>query len=62
MPLLRLLAKLVELYPKPKENRRLSEEMKIHEYQAKELLKQFAVPVPRGIVARSPDEAYTAAK
>jgi succinyl-CoA synthetase beta subunit len=36
--------------------------MKIHEYQAKELLKQFAVPVPRGIVARSPDEAYTAAK
>jgi succinyl-CoA synthetase beta subunit len=36
--------------------------MKIHEYQAKELLKNFAVPVPRGIVARSPDEAYQAAK
>ena len=36
--------------------------MKIHEYQAKELLKQFGVPVPRGIVAHSPDEAYQAAK
>jgi len=36
--------------------------MKIHEYQGKELLKRFGVPVPRGIVARSPDEAYQAAK
>ncbi len=36
--------------------------MKIHEYQGKELLKQFGVPVPRGIVARTPDEAYQAAK
>ena len=36
--------------------------MKIHEYQAKELLKKFNVPVPRGIVARSPEEAYHAAK
>ncbi len=36
--------------------------MKIHEYQGKELLKQFGVPVPRGIVAHSPDEAYSAAK
>src|SRR5688572_33416209 len=36
--------------------------MKIHEYQGKELLKQFGVPVPRGFVARSPDEAYQAAK
>src|SRR5207245_11114172 len=36
--------------------------MKIHEYQAKELLRKFDVPVPRGIVARSPDEAYQAAK
>jgi len=36
--------------------------MKIHEYQAKELLKNFGVPVPRGIVAHSPDEAYQAAK
>jgi succinyl-CoA synthetase beta subunit len=36
--------------------------MKIHEYQAKELLRKFNVPVPRGIVARSPEEAYQAAK
>src|SRR6266700_7993790 len=36
--------------------------MKIHEYQAKELLKKFGVPVPRGIVARSPEEAYQAAR
>jgi succinyl-CoA synthetase beta subunit len=36
--------------------------MKIHEYQGKELLRKSGVPVPRGIVARSPDEAYHAAK
>jgi succinyl-CoA synthetase beta subunit len=36
--------------------------MKIHEYQGKELLKRFGVPVPRGIVARTPEEAYQAAK
>jgi succinyl-CoA synthetase beta subunit len=36
--------------------------MKIHEYQGKELLRRFGVPVPRGIVARSPEEAYHAAK
>ena len=36
--------------------------MKIHEYQAKELLKRYGVSVPRGIVARSPEEAYHAAK
>ncbi len=36
--------------------------MKIHEYQGKELLKKFGVPVPRGIVARSIEEAYHAAK
>src|SRR5204862_220335 len=36
--------------------------MKIHEYQAKELLKKFNVPVPRGIVAQSPEAAYQAAK
>ena len=36
--------------------------MKIHEYQGKELLKKFNVPVPRGTVAHSPDEAYAAAK
>jgi succinyl-CoA synthetase beta subunit len=31
--------------------------MKIHEYQAKELLRNSGVPVPRGRVAFSPDEA-----
>ncbi len=35
--------------------------MKIHEYQGKALLKEYGVPVPRGIVARSPEEAETAA-
>ena len=36
--------------------------MKIHEYQGKELLRKFGVTVPRGIVARSIDEAYSAAQ
>ena len=36
--------------------------MKIHEYQGKELLKNYGVPVPRGIVARTPEEAEQAAR
>jgi len=36
--------------------------MKIHEYQAKAILAQYGVPVPRGEVARTPDEADAAAK
>ena len=36
--------------------------MKIHEYQGKALLKEFGVPVPRGIVARTPEEAEAAAR
>src|ERR671932_1701555 len=36
--------------------------MKIHEYQAKDILRKFNVAVPRGLVARSPEEAYQAAK
>ena len=32
--------------------------MKIHEYQAKKVLAQFGVPIPRGSVAASPYEAY----
>ena len=36
-------------------------EMKIHEYQGKELLKKFGVPVPHGIVAHTADEAFQAA-
>ncbi|HZT30154.1 MAG TPA: ADP-forming succinate--CoA ligase subunit beta [Bryobacteraceae bacterium] len=36
--------------------------MKIHEYQAKGILAQYNVPVPRGEVVFSADEAETAAK
>jgi len=36
--------------------------MKIHEYQGKELLKKFGVAVPRGVVARTPEEAESAAR
>lgn len=36
--------------------------MKIHEYQGKAILKEYGVPVPRGIVARTPDEAEAAAR
>ncbi len=36
--------------------------MKIHEYQAKEVLKSFGVPVPNGAVARTPEEAESIAK
>ncbi|MFH1266734.1 MAG: ATP-grasp domain-containing protein, partial [Planctomycetota bacterium] len=34
--------------------------MKIHEYQAKEILRQAGVAVPRGIVAESPEAAAAA--
>jgi succinyl-CoA synthetase beta subunit len=36
--------------------------MNIHEYQAKQLLREYGVPVPRGEPAFSPDEAAAAAK
>ena len=36
--------------------------MNIHEYQAKTLLAQFGVPVPRGLLAESPAEARQAAQ
>jgi succinyl-CoA synthetase beta subunit len=36
--------------------------MKIHEYQGKAILKEYGVPVPRGIVARTAEEAEAAAK
>ena len=36
--------------------------MKIHEYQGKALLKEYGVPVPRGIVARTAEEAEAAAR
>lgn len=36
--------------------------MNIHEYQAKEILKQYGVPVPKGLPAFSADEAAAAAQ
>ena len=36
--------------------------MKIHEYQGKEILRQFGVPTPRGIACFSVDEAVAAAQ
>jgi succinyl-CoA synthetase beta subunit len=35
--------------------------MKIHEYQGKQIFKKYGVPVPRGIVAKTPEEAEKAA-
>jgi succinyl-CoA synthetase beta subunit len=36
--------------------------MKIHEYQAKELFNEYGIPVPKGQVAFSPDEAVKVAQ
>src|SRR2546428_186573 len=36
--------------------------MKIHEYQGKEIFKRYGVPVPRGILALTPDDAERAAR
>src|SRR5256885_2122897 len=36
--------------------------MKVHEYQAKAILRRYGVPTPRGVVVDSPDEARQAAK
>jgi succinyl-CoA synthetase beta subunit len=36
--------------------------MKIHEYQGKELFRKFGVPVPRGILTTTPEEAEQAAR
>ncbi len=36
--------------------------MNIHEYQAKNILKRYGIPVPKGSVAFTPDEAYNLAK
>jgi succinyl-CoA synthetase beta subunit len=36
--------------------------MKLHEYQAKDILRDYDVPVPEGIVAESVDEAVAAAE
>lgn len=36
--------------------------MKIHEYQGKELFRNYGIPVPNGIVASTPEEAKAAAQ
>src|SRR5947207_14045911 len=36
--------------------------MKVHEYQAKEILRRYGVPTPRGVVVENADEARAAAK
>jgi succinyl-CoA synthetase beta subunit len=36
--------------------------MKLHEYQAKAVLRRYGVPTPRGSVASTPQEAYDVAK
>ncbi|HWW61761.1 MAG TPA: ATP-grasp domain-containing protein, partial [Thermoanaerobaculia bacterium] len=36
--------------------------MKVHEYQAKEILRRYGVPTPRGVMVDTSDEAYHAAK
>jgi succinyl-CoA synthetase beta subunit len=36
--------------------------MNLHEYQSKELFAQYAIPIPRGEVADSPDSAVSAAQ
>jgi succinyl-CoA synthetase beta subunit len=36
--------------------------MKIHEYQAKQIFVRYGVPVPKGYLASTPDEAQAAAK
>jgi succinyl-CoA synthetase beta subunit len=36
--------------------------MKVHEYQAKEILRRYGVPTPRGVVVDNPEQARHAAK
>jgi succinyl-CoA synthetase beta subunit len=36
--------------------------MNLHEYQSKQLFAQYAIPMPKGEVAGSPEEAVAAAR
>jgi succinyl-CoA synthetase beta subunit len=36
--------------------------LKLQEYQAKDILREYGVPVPKGIVCRTPDEVCSAAE
>ncbi|MEM4004787.1 MAG: ATP-grasp domain-containing protein, partial [Desulfurococcaceae archaeon] len=35
--------------------------MRLYEYEAKEIASRYGIPVPRGKIARSPDEAFAIA-
>jgi succinyl-CoA synthetase beta subunit len=50
------------IHREPKPHSREGADVKIHEYQAKELLRSFGAAVPRGRLAASPAEAETAAR
>ena len=49
-------------YPRPHTRTRETAPMKIHEYQAKEILRKYHVPVPGGEMATTLEEADVAAK
>ncbi len=36
--------------------------MKIHEYQAKEIMRSYGIPVPKGKMAETPEEARKVAE
>src|SRR3977135_1817958 len=36
--------------------------MNLHEYQSKQLFAEYAIPIPKGVVAGSPEEAVAAAQ
>ena len=36
--------------------------MNLHEYQSKDLFREYGIPVPQGYIARSPDEAMSVSK
>jgi len=42
--------------------RRGGSRMKIHEYQAKEILRGYGIPVPKGKMAETPEEARKVAE
>ena len=57
-----IIASAVKLCPRRIVHSLQGTPVKIHEYQGKEILKQFGVPVPRGIPAFTVDEAVKAAE
>lgn len=41
---------------------RIRRQMNLHEYQSKRLFRQYDIPVPKGLPARTPDDAASAAR